>query len=109
AREVTADDRTPYETALGLQEWLRSPRFTYSLETPVEDGFDGSDIAAIEQFLDARAGYCVHFASAFALMARSLDLPTRITVGYLPGDLTGRSIDDMSVYSVAANRLHAWP
>lgn len=109
AREVTSEDRTPYETALGLQEWLRSSAFAYSLDTPVDAGFDGTDIAAVEQFLDARAGYCIHFATTYALMARSLGLPTRVAVGYLPGDMTSASVNDMTVYSVAANRLHAWP
>ena len=46
--------------------------FNYSLDAPVEDGFDGSGAEAVAQFLEVREGYCVHFASAFALMARTL-------------------------------------
>ena len=57
----------------------------YSLDAPVEEGFDGSGAEAVAQFLEVREGYCVHFASAFALMARTLDMPSRIVVGYLPG------------------------
>jgi len=109
AREVTADDRTPYEAALSLQSWLRGPDFEYSLETPVEEGFDGSDAEATEQFLVTREGYCVHFASTFALMARSVGIPTRVAIGYLPGTTTNERVDDLPVYSVTADRLHAWP
>lgn len=109
AREVTADDHTPYEAALSLQSWLRGPDFEYSLETPVEEGFDGSDAEATEQFLVTREGYCVHFASTFALMARSVGIPTRIAIGYLPGTTTNDRVGDLPVYSVTADRLHAWP
>lgn len=109
ARSVTQGAGTPYRAALQLQEWLRSSEFSYSLETPVEDGFDGSDAQAVERFLDVREGYCVHFASTYALMARSLGIPTRVAVGYLPGTMTGDRVDDMVQYSVAADRLHAWP
>ncbi|WP_221586405.1 DUF3488 and transglutaminase-like domain-containing protein [Microbacterium sp. G2-8] len=109
AREVTSGSGGPYESLLALQDWLRSDRFSYSLETPVDDGFDGSDIAAVEQFLEVREGYCVHFAAAFTMMARSLDVPTRIAIGYLPGTPTGVRIDDQMVFSVDSGQLHAWP
>ena len=33
----------------------------------------------------------MHFASAFALMARTLNMPSRIVVGYLPGTANGES------------------
>ena len=109
ARTVVADARTPYESAIALQSWLRSDEFGYSLDTPVTDGFDGSDVDAIERFLEVREGYCVHFASAFTLMARSIGLPTRIAVGYLPGTATSDRVEGRTVYSVTADRLHAWP
>ncbi|WP_156760538.1 transglutaminase TgpA family protein [Microbacterium karelineae] len=109
ARSAAGDAPTPYAAALALQEWLRGSEFAYSLETPVEQDFDGSDVTAVEQFLEVREGYCVHFASAYALMARALGLPTRIVVGFLPGAADGSRVDDMDVYSVAADRLHAWP
>ncbi|MFX7090865.1 transglutaminase-like domain-containing protein, partial [Acinetobacter baumannii] len=44
---------------------------------------------AVARFLQERTGYCVHFASAFAVMARTLDMPSRIVVGYLPGTRSG--------------------
>ena len=56
-----------------------------------------------------REGYCIHFASAFALMARTLGMPSRIVVGYLPGSATSDAIDRETVYSVSSGQLHAWP
>ncbi|GGH43177.1 transglutaminase [Microbacterium album] len=109
AVEVTAGTDNAYDALVALQSWFRGGSFRYSLEAPVEDGFDGSGLDAIERFLDVRRGYCVHFASTFAVMARTLGLPARVVVGYLPGTRTGELIDDQAVYSVAGSQLHAWP
>lgn len=109
AAEVTAGTTNDYDALVALQTWFRGSEFRYSLDAPVEDGFDGSGADAVARFLDVREGYCVHFASAFALMARTLGMPTRIVVGYLPGVNTNSVIDDQSVYSVMSGQLHAWP
>jgi transglutaminase-like putative cysteine protease len=109
AAEVTADTTNDYDALVALQAWFRSSEFRYSLDAPVEDGFDGSGIDAVATFLERREGYCVHFASAFALMARTLGMPSRIVVGYLPGSATTDAIDRETVYSVSSGQLHAWP
>jgi len=109
AREVTADARTDYDAVTALQRWFRSSAFSYSLDAPVEEGFDGAGVDAVERFLVERTGYCVHFASAFAVMARSLDIPARVVIGYLPGADTPELVDDQVVYSVTSDLLHAWP
>jgi transglutaminase-like putative cysteine protease len=109
AREVTAGAGTDYDAVAALQQWFRSSEFSYSLDAPVEEGFDGAGIDALEEFLVAREGYCVHFASAFAVMTRSLGMPTRVVIGYLPGRGTSDSVDDRMVYSVTSDLLHSWP
>lgn len=108
AAEVTADADTDYDRLIALQNWFRSA-FSYSLDAPVEGDFDGTGSEAVEAFLDARSGYCIHFAGAFALMAQSLDMPVRIVVGYLPGRLTEEKRGDESIYVVSSDQLHAWP
>lgn len=108
AREVTADADTDYDRLLALQDWFRA-EFTYSLDAPVEDGFDGTAADAVATFLEVRSGYCIHFAGAFALMAQSLDMPVRIVVGYLPGTSTDQTRGDDRVYSVTSDKLHSWP
>lgn len=109
ALAITEGAATDYDKLRALQTWFRGPDFEYSLDAPVEDGFDGTGVEAIDEFLRVRSGYCVHFASAFALMARTLDMPTRIVVGYLPGVATGDQVDGEPVYSVTSAQLHAWP
>ena len=108
AREVTADAETDYDRLLALQSWFRS-EFRYSLQTPVDEGFDGSGAEAVGAFLEVREGYCVHFAAAFTLMARSLGMPTRIVVGFLPGEPTGDMRGEETLYRIGSDLLHAWP
>ena len=55
-------------------------------------------------FLQTRRGLCEQFASTFAVMARTLGIPSRVAVGFTPGELNG----DGS-YSVFGKNAHAWP
>jgi transglutaminase-like putative cysteine protease len=109
AREVTAGAQSPYDQLLALQTWFRSSAFRYSLDAPVDSGFDGAGLDAVADFLQVRAGYCVHYASAFAVMARSLGLPARIVIGYLPGTASGSPQEGGTEYTVTSSQLHAWP
>ena len=109
AAEVVAGAGSDYDQLVALQRWFRGGAFTYSLDAPVEERFDGSGAQAVARFLEVREGYCVHFASAFALMARTLEMPSRIVVGYLPGTATTDTVEKQTVYSVVSSQLHAWP
>ncbi|MGB4780241.1 transglutaminaseTgpA domain-containing protein, partial [Microbacterium sp.] len=109
AVQVTASAQSDYDKLLALQTWFRGPEFTYSLDAPVEDGFDDQGTLAVAEFLEVKEGYCVHFAGAFALMARALDMPSRIVVGFLPGPYTGDEVDDEPIALVTTSQLHAWP
>jgi transglutaminase-like putative cysteine protease len=95
---VTRDAASTYDQALMLQNWFRT-KFTYSLDTVV-----GNDDDALKQFLSDRSGYCEQFAATMALMARVLDIPARVEVGYTPGEQTGNG-----VWEVTAHDAHAWP
>ncbi len=108
AAQVTASASTDIDRLLALQTWFRT-QFRYSLNTPVEEGFDGSGAEAVGAFLEVREGYCVHFAAAFTLMARSLGIPARIVVGFLPGTFTGEYRGTEAIYRVTSDQLHAWP
>lgn len=109
AAEVTAEARTDFDQVIALQSWFRGSQFTYSLDAPVSEGFDGSGVEAIAEFLEVREGYCVHFAAAFAVMARSLEMPARVVVGYLPGLTASTTPEGESIYVVESSQLHAWP
>ncbi len=109
ALSVTASATTDYDKLIALQRFFRGSSFSYSLLAPVADGFDGTGSDAIAQFLEVREGYCVHFAAAFAVMARTLGMPTRIVVGFLPGSLQGYGVENQGVAQVSSSQLHAWP
>ena len=109
AAAVTAGAVTDYDALVALQDWFRGSEFRYSLDAPVADGFDGTGAEAIAEFLEVREGYCVHLASAFALMARTVGMPARIVVGYLPGVATGEEVDGEDVAQVTSSQSHAWP
>lgn len=107
AREVTRDAPTDYDKALALQQYLRNGGFRYSESAPVADGYDGNGVAVIAKFLEAKAGYCVHFSSTMAVMARTLGVPSRIAVGYAPGDVIDTR-GGKNVYGNTSDDLHAW-
>ncbi|SDK07383.1 transglutaminase TgpA family protein [Streptomyces indicus] len=100
AREVTAGAANNYEKAVKLQDWFAvSGGFRYDVEVEA-----GSGAAAISRFLKDKEGFCVHFSFAMASMARTLDIPARVAVGFTPGSPT--SDGEMTV---GIRDAHAWP
>jgi transglutaminase-like putative cysteine protease len=97
AQQVTAQATTPYDQARALQDWFRA-NFMYSLAVQRGHGND-----AMINFLLIRKGYCEQFAGTFAAMARSLGLPTRVVVGFTPGQLRADGL-----YHVEGRHAHAW-
>ncbi|MDQ1508383.1 MAG: hypothetical protein QOG50_227, partial [Actinomycetota bacterium] len=73
--------------------------FTYTLDTKLDDSTN-----AIVQFLRERRGFCEQFAATFAAMARSINVPTRVAVGYQPG-----TVGTDGLYHVTNRNAHAWP
>ena len=109
ASEVTKDTDSKYDAAVAIQDYLRSSEFRYDTESPVEDGYDGGGLDVVGTFLEVKTGYCVHFSSAMAVMSRSLGIPARIAVGYLPGSPSSNPIEGKGRYNVDSHDLHAWP
>ncbi len=109
ALAATAGSVSEYDKAVALQDYFRDNGFVYSTQTPLKQGYDGDGARVIAKFLEVKSGYCVHFASAMALMARSLGIPARVAEGYLPGTSTGGTANSPGVYTVTSDDLHAWP
>jgi len=103
ARKVVERLPNYYDRALALQDWLRSDEFTYSTEVSDTIG-DGNGSEAILGFLQTREGYCVHFAATMAVMARLLDIPARVAVGFTPG-----APDGTGGRTIGLHDAHAWP
>ncbi|GAB3782432.1 DUF3488 and transglutaminase-like domain-containing protein [Nocardioides pacificus] len=104
AESVAGDAETRFEKAVALQTWFRTDGgFTYSIERAEP----GNGSSALEQFLaedGGRVGYCEQFASAMAVMARTLDIPARVAVGFLRPDRLSPDIWEYSAWD-----MHAWP
>jgi transglutaminase-like putative cysteine protease len=99
ANRITADAKTPAAKAAAIQAYLRSNQFTYSTEP-----LPGSGYEALQNFLlQDRRGYCEQFASAMAMMARVVGIPSRVSVGFLPGER------DEQGWKVSIRDMHAWP
>ena len=82
AADVTAAGLTPLDKVLIVQDYLRSPQFTYSqdIEAPPPEA-DG-----VDHFLfETQTGYSDYYASAMAVMLRSVGVPARLAGGYAPG------------------------
>lgn len=107
ADEARADgaDASAGADDLTVVNWLVSyftdGSFTYSLDAPGGDGQD--NLVAIESFLVRRSGYCTHYATSFALLARELGVSSRVAFGYAPSSAT-----EGGAYVVTMRQLHAW-
>ena len=84
ADRLTAGSDNPLDKTLAIQNYLRGPEFTYSLDIeapPIEaDGVDWF-------LFDSKVGYSDYFGSSMAVMLRSVGVPTRMAAGYAPGEL----------------------
>ncbi|MFC6149170.1 MULTISPECIES: transglutaminaseTgpA domain-containing protein [Mumia] len=102
AEEVTAGATNDFDRVEALQRWFRRDGgFEYSLEAG-----SGSGMETIESFLtDDRVGYCEQFATAMAMMARSLGIPARVSIGFLAGE-PGRAPRS---WQFRGTDMHAWP
>jgi protein-glutamine gamma-glutamyltransferase len=100
ARRITARASTDYDKVKAIERWL-ADNYLYDIESPVPE--PGRD--AVDHFLfDTDVGFCEQFASATAVMLRSLGIPARFVAGYTPGTrnpFTG-------YYEVKNSDAHTW-
>jgi protein-glutamine gamma-glutamyltransferase len=99
AAKITSSAHNDYDKATAIENYLRT-RYGYTLELPRTEVRD-----PIANFLFVRRqGHCEYFASAMAVMLRTLGIPSRVVNGFRSdefNDLTG-------YYVVRAKDAHAW-
>ncbi len=78
---------------------IRTESFSYTLDPPPL-GHDSVD----EFLFDTRRGYCEHYASAFVVLMRALDIPARVVTGYQGGEIN--PVD--GILEVRQRDAHAW-
>jgi transglutaminase-like putative cysteine protease len=100
AAQVTAGAPTGFDRAVALEQWFAGPdsAFTYDLSTAPGNGDD----ALVEFLTRGRRGYCEQFASAMAVMLRTVGVPARVAVGFTGGR------EDGDGRSVGTADAHAW-
>jgi transglutaminase-like putative cysteine protease len=99
AQQVTANATTATEKAFALEKHLRE-NYQYSFDTIQYQGYTPLDWFLFE----GKRGHCEYFASALAVMLRSVGVPSRLTTGFSLGErnpMTG-------YYEVRTMNGHAW-
>jgi transglutaminase-like putative cysteine protease len=98
AHEITRNSPTPYDKAKAIENYLKT-EFRYTLELK---GVEGDPLA--EFLFQTREGHCEYFATAMAIMLRTLDIPARIVNGFQMGEYN--DLNDM--YTVRESDAHSW-
>ena len=101
--EIIAGATGNYEKLLAIQDYFRN-NFTYSLDVPAS-----TSATATLEFLDRRTGYCEQFSSTFALFARLIGIPSRVAIGFTPGEQSPIGTSNVQLFNVRSQHAHAWP
>lgn len=100
AKEITKGAKNNYEKMNMLTRYLKT-KYPYDLQIPEFP----ENVETVDYFLfKQKKGYCEHFATSLAVMARSLGIHTRVATGFVPGKynpITG-------YYEVKGSDAHAW-
>lgn len=100
AEQITADYSNPYDQAEAMIRFFQGSNFIYSLTFPSPEGGDPIDL-----FLNVtRSGHCELYATAMALMLRSVGIPARVVSGFRGGEWDPRD----EAYVVRKNMAHLW-
>ena len=99
ARQITAPYPTAYDKAQAVETYLQT-NYGYTLDLPPAMPDD-----PIAFFLfESRRGHCEFFASAMAVLLRSVGIPARLVNGFLQGQYN----DVSGQYTVRASDAHTW-
>ena len=100
ARSLTENQPSVYDKVKALERWLSGDEFTYTLNVPALPPEN-----SIDAFITSiKSGHCELYASALALMARSLGIPARVVSGYRGGDYIATD----ESYLIRASMAHLW-
>lgn len=99
AKEITEGIDSPYLKAEAIEKWL-AENCTYTLTPDVPPRNEDF----VDHFLKTREGYCVYYASAMTVLARSVGLPAR----YVTGFAMQKTDIKPNLYYVTEKTAHAW-
>jgi protein-glutamine gamma-glutamyltransferase len=100
AEQVTKGKKNVYDKVEALISWIGSHTHYSTDIPPLGPGQD-----TVNEFLFGnRTGYCEQISTALAVMLRSIGIPAREAVGYVPGPYD--PITDL--WEIQARDAHAW-
>ena len=85
--------------AMVLMEHIRGAGYSYTLNA-APYGRNAID----EFWLDRKEGFCEHYAAAFVVLMRALDVPARVVTGYQGAE----PVPVDGYYVVRQSSAHAW-
>ena len=104
AQRITRGATTPYDQAVAIQSWFTDPAHGYVYDVNASLPRRGQD--PLDAFLEGKHGFCEQYATAMAALLRVVGLPSRVAVGFTPGQpVPGHK----ATYSVTTSDAHAWP
>lgn len=99
AQELTAGTTTAYAKAKAIESYLRTIPYNDDIPAPP------SNADPIEYFLfELQQGYCDYYATAMAMMLRSVGVPARTASGYAEGIFD----EETGKYFVTEQDAHTW-
>jgi transglutaminase-like putative cysteine protease len=101
ARHISAQAPSMYDKVVALESYLRS-NYTYTVNIQFPAG--EQDAASWFLFRNGNKGYCTYFATAMAVMARTLGIPARVVAGYT----NGTADQQHQQYIVHGVDAHSW-
>jgi transglutaminase-like putative cysteine protease len=99
AERLRAEVQSDEQFAQRVLDYFRRNGFAYTLTPEI------LDLDSVDDFLfNTRAGFCGHYASAFAMLMRAGGVPARVVTGYLGGEWNPVG----GYYVVRQSDAHAW-
>jgi hypothetical protein len=99
AAHIANASASDYDKAAAIERYLKNT-FTYTLQLPATKHAD-----PLAYFLfDRKQGHCEYFASAMAVMLRTVKIPSRVITGFKTNEFN----DVTSQYVIRASDAHAW-
>ncbi|MGW9306412.1 transglutaminaseTgpA domain-containing protein [Saccharomonospora azurea] len=99
AEDLTASSDTTFDKVQAIWKYF-APENGFVYDTSTAPEADGDALA--DFVLRGKRGYCEQFASAMAVLLRSLDIPSRVAIGFTGG------ADDGEIRTITSRDAHAW-
>ncbi|MBQ4310393.1 MAG: transglutaminase domain-containing protein [Oscillospiraceae bacterium] len=99
---IKNSSRNRYEAAKALEDYFKNMEYSTDCGALPDHVRDAGSF--LDYFLfESKKGYCMHYATAFVLMANEMGIPCRYVQGY------NTAADADGTFTVRQSSAHAWP